>query len=103
VARVKLSVVSEVALVADLDPVVDRPHDRSAGDGEHDQQPAAGEGQPPADVGDPVAEHGGDDDGDAPHRWGSGLGRVPVGHVGVDGLADLVGAQPVDQVAGPEE
>jgi len=54
-------------------------------------------------VGDPVAEHGGDDDGDAPHRRSAGLRRVPVGDVSVDGLAHLVGAQPLDQVAGPEE
>ena len=65
--------------------------------------PDAGEHRARVDVGDDVADHGRHDDGDAAHRGRARLGDVPVGHVLVDGLADAVGLEPVDQVAGAEQ
>ena len=89
--------------MADLDPVVERAHHGRPGDGQHDEDARAGEHQPAVDVGHGVAGHRGHHDGDAAHGGGAGLGDVAVGDVLVDGLADPVGAQPADEVAGAEQ
>src|SRR5690606_27644233 len=94
---------AEVALVHDLDPVVERAHDRGAGDGQHDQDAGAGEHETTVDVPGRVAGHRGDDDGDAAHGRRARLGDVAVGDVLVDRLAHAVGPEPVDEVAGAEQ
>jgi hypothetical protein len=93
----------EVALLADLDPVVERADDPRADDEREHEETGTGEEEPAPHVRDDVADHRRDDDAEPAHRGLARLDLVPLGHVLVDGLTDAVPLQPVDEVTGREE
>ena len=92
-----------VALVADLDPVVEETDEAGADDAGHDEEPGAGEEHVAAQVGAEVAHDRRGDDGHAAHGGRAGLDRVAFGDVLVDRLADLAGDQHVHQHLGAED